>query len=114
MSLHALSGGDSLSTLGKALADPLEGVQINQDVGQGVLVGDGSLVAKLGMEVFIHVEGIEGRIQSPKARLETQTLLHLREEWSEVTDIGLVKRLGQFGQNKLTPISDFCGTTPEP
>ena len=48
MSLHALSGGNSLSTLGKALADPLEGVQINQDVGQGVLVGDGSAVAQLG------------------------------------------------------------------
>jgi hypothetical protein len=48
MRWHALSGGRSLSTLGKALADPLEGVQINQDVGQGVLVGDGIAIAQLG------------------------------------------------------------------
>ena len=47
MKWHALSGGRSLSTLGKALADPLEGVQINQDVSQGVLVGDGVAVAQL-------------------------------------------------------------------
>ena len=57
MRWHALLGGNSLSTLGKgfdrlnlaSLADPLEGVQINQDVGQGVLVGNGIAVAQLGV-----------------------------------------------------------------
>jgi hypothetical protein len=40
MGLHAHSSGGCLSALGFALADPLEGVQINQHIGQGIVIGN--------------------------------------------------------------------------
>jgi hypothetical protein len=45
--MHAL-GWTRLRTLGEALADPLEGVQIDQDIGQGVVIGNGQAIAELG------------------------------------------------------------------
>ena len=47
MRLHALLSGHSLFTLGLALANPLEGVQIYQNVGDGVVVCNGGAVAQL-------------------------------------------------------------------
>lgn len=37
-----------MNSLGFAQADPLEGVQIDQNVGQGVVVGNGIAVAQFG------------------------------------------------------------------
>ncbi|MCK7481774.1 MAG: hypothetical protein M0C28_34825 [Candidatus Moduliflexus flocculans] len=37
-----------LNALGFAQADPLEGVQIDQKVGQGIVIGDGNPVAQFG------------------------------------------------------------------
>ena len=45
--MHAL-GRTLLRTLGQTLADPLESVQIDQDVGQRVVIGDGHAIAQLG------------------------------------------------------------------
>jgi len=41
IALHALSGGFGLLlALSFALANPLEGVQVYQDIGQGVVISD--------------------------------------------------------------------------
>lgn len=62
-----------------------------------------------GVKVFIDVEGIKSGIKSPESGLKAEAALHLGQQRKEVGDIGLVKGLGQFGQDNLAPVRHFGG-----
>jgi len=57
------------------------------------------------VEVFIDVEGVEGRIGRPEA----EPPFGRRQQGREVGDVGLVEGLGQLSQHELPPVGDFGG-----
>lgn len=61
------------------------------------------------VEVFIDVEGVEGRIEGCIGRTEAQTLFGGRQQRFEVRDIRLVERLSELGEHELAPVGHFGG-----
>lgn len=61
------------------------------------------------MEVLIHVPGIKRGIEGAKGWFVAQSLFDHAHQREEIADIGLIERLGEFGQYEFTPVRHFGG-----
>ena len=64
------------------------------------------------MKIGIHVPGIKGGIEGAKARFVTQSVFDLVHQREKVSDVALVKGLGEFSQNELAPVRHFGDNNP--
>ena len=60
-------------------------------------------------EVLVDVEGIEGSVEGAEAGRAAQAALDGGHQGVEVTDVGLVEGLGEFGQDEFTPVLHLGG-----
>jgi hypothetical protein len=57
----------------------------------------------------VDIEGVVGAVERTEARSAAQVLLSLGHQRMNVAFIGVVKGLGQFGEDDFAPVGDFGG-----
>jgi hypothetical protein len=60
------------------------------------------------VEEVIDVKRIKSEIQSANFGAEPQILFSLGHQGEEISDIGAVEGLREFGKDKLIPVGNFC------